>query len=154
MTTTIIKIGGKNRPFHFSNACAFSYEIRTGNGYLRDTDALKQSLVNVATKIADAKSSGTDTNLAAADGVYNMSMVLFGNLAFSGFEYAHRKLNQPINFDVETLVGWALSDPEVISTIITKIVEATTDITPKEEVEPGAAKKKTGTKRKQPTGSS
>lgn len=127
-----ITIGGKERPIHFGNEVAYSYQLRTGKKYLAEVNALlTQDLAPVAAEI------GTDDVGTAA---VNMDVVRLAELTFGALAYAHRKQNTPIDFDTEDVAGWLLTDMEALQQAITLLIDSipmqATDTAKKNETPP------------------
>jgi hypothetical protein len=139
---TYLNIGGEDRPFMFSNKCAYQFELATGLPYLQEIRAFQ---VEVGRAVQAMQANGGAEAEGSIDAVSGISMKRLADLAFSGFAYAHRTERVPLTFDVEDVVGWLIEEPQALQIVASEIILATSQ---KQDDEAPAAKKKTVAKPK------
>lgn len=121
---TYINIGGEERPIHFGNEVAYSFQIKTGKKYLAEVnDLLTKDLAPIAAEM------GTDDAGVAA---VQMDIVRLTDLAFGALSYAHRHEKKPVNFDAEDVAGWLLGDMNALSTVVALLIDSIPMQTPDE----------------------
>lgn len=135
-----INIGGKRRPFHFSNLCAYRYEQMTGRNYTADVFSCFQNLLNAA-QIAN---EGTHDAKLAATATFKVSLIT--DLAFVGFEYAYSKMGSTMDFGKDEIAAWILED-EVAAGAIMKAIYMAVAPKDKEPANEPHSKKKTSSRR-------
>lgn len=111
-----IKIGGKERPIHFGNEVAYSFQLRTGKKYLAEVnDVLTKDLAPIA-----AEMGTDDTSIAAV----NMDVVRLTDLVFGAMVYAHRHEKIEVDFEPEDVGGWLLNDMEALSAAVALLIDS------------------------------
>ena len=111
-----IKIGGKERPIHFGNEVAYSFQLRTGKKYLAEVnDVLVKDLAPIAAEM------GTDDT--SVDAV-NMDVVRLTDLTFGALAYAHRVEKLPVDFEPDDVGGWLLNDMEALSAVVALLIDS------------------------------
>lgn len=123
-----IKIGGQERPIHFSNRLAYTYEATTGRTYLADVSTLFQQF--------SAVSNGSDTIEEAAT---KISVVLLADLAHCALKQAHRAERLTFDYEPEDVGAWLLDDAEAVTAVVVALAESL----PVPDADDDEAKKKT-----------
>lgn len=113
---TYIQIGGKDRPIHFGNEVAYSFQLRTGKKYLVEVnDVLTKDLAPVAHEL------GTDDTSVAA---MAMDVVRLTDLTFGALAYAHRHEKIPVDFEPDDVGGWLLNDMNALSSVVALLIDS------------------------------